>query len=298
MGRHKQKKKEELKVNKVAKKSLDENLIMLGDSLRECDRSAALSCIDAIIDLQLPPFDTCVTTLNWIKNVTDESTSSDAIKDIGLECVGHVFKRYGEDALNHAMIKNAASLFVPCCMSGGNLKWLMAFIEHGKINSLWFDNVDPMERAIVSSSEDMVSYVIKEGGDPNGGSDPNWHTALCKSRYQVLPALFAGGADIHARNSFGDTALHIWLDFCAPRSKSDEKDKEWGIEVLDFLFENGANAQALNIEGLTPIEVAIERKLDIAADLINQRHAHREARMIDQNTASFSSCAAKPRARL
>jgi len=94
-----------------------------------------------------------------------------------------------------------------------------------------------------------IARLLAEHGCPlNGGSHPPLTAAVAGNHKDVVLWLIAGGADVNARNSVGDTPLHV-----AARCGC--------LEMVSLLLVRGANATVINARGQTPAgEAAMARE--------------------------------------
>ena len=99
----------------------------------------------------------------------------------------------------------------------------------------------------------MVQSVDEDGETP-------LHKAVIGNEIAVIRLLLRAGADVNARNYYGNTPLHKGAFLC-----NDAED----FEVLRILLEEGnADTTVRNNEGLTPAGVAIKHGDTKAAELI------------------------------
>ncbi|TMW69242.1 hypothetical protein Poli38472_001398 [Pythium oligandrum] len=105
------------------------------------------------------------------------------------------------------------------------------------------------EACIESGSVEVVEYLIEYGADVNakhsGGLTPV-HLAVSKYRWHITVALLDNGADINAADDEGCTAAHI-----AARFANNE-------EMLDLLYNRGANMLALDANGRSAVQLACD----------------------------------------
>jgi len=94
----------------------------------------------------------------------------------------------------------------------------------------------------------LVQTLLSNGADPNAQDSQGWsplHFAAQAASVSVTKALLAAGARTELRDSFGNTALSRAV-FC---SKGDGA-------VIAALRDAGANVQAENSSGVTPVALA------------------------------------------
>ncbi|KAG5189132.1 ankyrin repeat-containing domain protein [Tribonema minus] len=92
---------------------------------------------------------------------------------------------------------------------------------------------------------ERVQHLVEQGQSVNAADDMGYtpmHAAASYGHADVMTWLLARGADVNIRDSDGDTPLHHCDTAAAAR----------------FLLERGADAAAVNAEGMTPAMVAAD----------------------------------------
>ncbi|KAM0276585.1 hypothetical protein ACHAQH_006590 [Verticillium albo-atrum] len=142
-----------------------------------------------------------------------------------------------------------------------NLETLKAVLERVPKPNLEAEDDDQMTalcRACLSISDDapeMIRALLDEGADPNHGAGTDrlpLHQCLYKE--ESLQALLESRPQLDAKDSQGDTALHLVTSL----SRTD---------ILRKLIVGGADIEAINNDGLTPLAKAVQR--DFAEDAIS-----------------------------
>jgi hypothetical protein len=101
--------------------------------------------------------------------------------------------------------------------------------------------------------------------------DTALHFAAAAYRPEIARRLLAAGADVHARNRFGDDPLHAAAAGCPG---SVRWNPEAQAATIAFLIQEGADPNAVNKRGVAPLHIAIRtrsaaavrRLIDLGAD--------------------------------
>ena len=129
-----------------------------------------------------------------------------------------------------------------------------------------------LHEAARGDSPDMVKFLLEKGLDVNaktdmGGETPLHNTAeggvLCdhKCHTKKVQLLLRNGADVHAKNNYGETALHMYA-----RSTRDSH-----TEIAQWLLEKGLSVNAQDNKGRTPLmNAALNDNATMVQLLINQ----------------------------
>jgi hypothetical protein len=122
-----------------------------------------------------------------------------------------------------------------------------------------------------NDSLDIVKALIERGANVNahgiGGFTP-LHEACANGGPEIAAYLISKGADVNAREkSLGDTPLHVVAFVAGLKSRHNDP-----VKIAEMLLSHGADANALNHDGETPLDVANrqERATDITKLLISK----------------------------
>lgn len=109
--------------------------------------------------------------------------------------------------------------------------------------------ITPLMAAVTNATHmpEIVEILLEAGADPQQAvlSNANLLMFAAIARPDAIPPLVAGGADVHARNDRGATALHL-----AARESGRP-------EAVRALLEAGANPNARRDDGATPLMQAV-----------------------------------------
>ena len=102
---------------------------------------------------------------------------------------------------------------------------------------------------------DIIKAFIQAGGDVKSrnrnGETPFMIAAVKRSSPQTLAVLLEAGADINARDKFGNTSFIYVVRHPQALMR---------IRILDFMIDNGANADIKNNRGLSVWDYAAEQE--------------------------------------
>jgi len=104
----------------------------------------------------------------------------------------------------------------------------------------------PLFQAVLSGSTDLVELFIAKGNDVNAKSDYYDWTPLQWANKEIAGILLDKGANIEARNKWGQTAMHKAVDKRSP-------------ELIKLLLQSGANIDSRDYADSTPLHHAIRR---------------------------------------
>lgn len=94
----------------------------------------------------------------------------------------------------------------------------------------------------------MVARLLADGLDPNLGDKAGFtplHFAAQNWHLEAAVVLLEGGAEVDARNQWGNTPL--WAAVFNSKGRG---------ELIDLLRRSGADPRATNLKGKTPVELA------------------------------------------
>jgi ankyrin repeat protein len=178
----------------------------------------------------------------------------------------HVAARLGMDEIATGLIEGGADVELP---GFGGVRPLHAatVAQQGKVVSLLLRrgaSVDALDNAgrtallsfVSSDATDLaiLKELLTSGADTNlldGASRLHAldHVAI-HGRPEIAELLIAFGADVNAKdNLYGETPLHYAIAFCMEACKSN-------LEVARTLIDGGADVNATNSDGLTPLSYA------------------------------------------
>jgi ankyrin repeat protein len=184
----------------------------------------------------------------------------------------------------------------------GNIEMVKELVEQNPrlVNQTLEKRKTPLVLSIVSNQFEMMKYLLSVGADPNGGkfldspwivmtrvpedrsvafidalvaagADVNrveWQPAvghfIHRGRLDDARAVLRHGGDINLKNPYGLTPLQQHVE-------------RHGIvkDNLDFLFENGADVNALSDLGETALDLAIKMNNESVADLLRRQGGKR-----------------------
>lgn len=155
---------------------------------------------------------------------------------------------YRDERIAELLISNGADIYAR--NSSGRIP-LMAILE-GQYRAEKSEKI--IRFLLLKDRHNKMVQSVDEGGESP------LHVAATYHEIAVMRLLLRAGADVNARDNYGNTPLHD----CA-RWADDAED----FEVLRFLLEEGhADTTVRNNEGLTPAGAAIKRGKTKAAELI------------------------------
>ncbi|KZS21164.1 Rabankyrin-5 [Daphnia magna] len=158
----------------------------------------------------------------------------------------HALTPAGESSLVLCIHKNLPSVLEALCRRGANMEE-----APGDACPLWL--------ALTCGNEDLASILVRYGVDtdhweegPDGTSQTLLHRALDASDETSACFLIRSGCDVNSprRGGGSDNDSSTPLHLCA----------QWGLEqVAATLLEHGAEISPRDVEGKTPLHVAIEQ---------------------------------------
>ena len=109
-------------------------------------------------------------------------------------------------------------------------------------------NEEKLFDAVKSGDLTEVERLLNEGADVGArdqfGNTP-LHVACYHGHTDIVRLLLERGADVGARDQFGDTPLHLACEWCA-------------YNTIEILIERGADVGAQGEDGRTPLDYACD----------------------------------------
>lgn len=123
-------------------------------------------------------------------------------------------------------------------------------------------------RILDRNDTSAFNAAVRTLDDANAMRDDNNKTVLMYAcwvgNFDAVKHLVTHGADINALDSGSVSALHlaIWKDY---------------NDIALYLLENGASAQTMSLDGMTPLDIAILRQNTVIIEAINQSAPKRKS---------------------
>jgi ankyrin repeat protein len=116
-------------------------------------------------------------------------------------------------------------------------------------------NSSPLVQAVEAGNAEVVDFLIKEGADVNrlhrDGMTPV-HYAVLEEEPEILEKLILAGGNVRRSDKHGNTPLHTLFTIGGSFDGIDKK-----VERIRLLLAHGANVNAVNLDGDTPLLVAV-----------------------------------------
>jgi tetratricopeptide (TPR) repeat protein len=156
--------------------------------------------------------------------------------------------------------------------------WQSSWIYEGAMEYVYeliAKDLTPLELAVLGGRKDVVESLIAKGADINAKNkygDTPLITAVFNNKTEMAELLIAKGADINAKNPIGLTPLHLAAG--------------GGLkEVAELLIAKGADINAKDqLLGLTPLHLAADGGLKEVAELLIAKGADINAKDKDGKT--------------
>jgi ankyrin repeat protein len=144
-------------------------------------------------------------------------------------------------------------------------------VAHGAdINGRGEDGNTPLIVAILWRKYDIIPVLLAHGADAgahnNLGITPLHYVCRwfdCSSHHELVKSLLAHGALVNAVDNCGDTALH-WAVLWS---------RHYGLSMVRFLLENGADVNALSKDGLSQMRDAFPGAYEEVFELLLEHGA-------------------------
>jgi len=140
------------------------------------------------------------------------------------------------------------------------------------------DGHTPLHGAVSNRKMACVQFLLRNGTDCNtkdtNGNTP-LHEAMNIDSERILNALLKAGAKVDEKNAHGQTPLHMVIintDHSAA-ARTDPKaitKRQHALQVLRLLLSHGADANAIDVQGDTPLDRMTYLEGDLTTDPIAQ----------------------------
>ena len=162
--------------------------------------------------------------------------------------------------VNHTSFRGLTPLHVAVVKR--NVALVTLLLDHNaNVNSADYKCLSPLHIAIHKGANAMVQLLLKYKADVNhqdADGDTSLLLAVHKRQETMIPMLLEAGADVNAQDQDGDTSLHLIIL------------KTFSVQTMYLLIDHGANVEAMNNKGKTPLLLAsTQGKVNYMTVLLN-----------------------------
>jgi cytohesin len=144
------------------------------------------------------------------------------------------------------------------------------------INPSGFGRWTPLHCAIRHHRKDVAKHFIEIGADINGIGTP-LNVAIEEGEKEIAELLILKNANVNLKDEEGKTPLHYAADYCkitAPKSETRRKEMENELalakSMIELLVQEGANINAKDVYGNTPLDIAKRYNHKAILDLLEK----------------------------
>lgn len=145
--------------------------------------------------------------------------------------------------------------------------------------------ITPLHLGVRQCGLGMLKSMFDAGADINSKSEDGktlLHFAAVDNNTSVIKYLISHGIDVNVKDSFGQTPLHCIGESIGPVEKDRSprgpqtfhkagmggERNHSQMSAIDLLFKNGADANALNNQGETPLQIFARNSSDDVMDIL------------------------------
>lgn len=169
----------------------------------------------------------------------------------------------------------------------GDLETVKKIVQSGvNVNEEVILGFTPLNYATTCGDKVIAEYLISKGADVHGQDkegDTPLHIAAFWGAKDIAEILLQKGADVNALNKSKTTPLHAAAGACDPLDTGktlmataiyfDEEAKKSIISIAKMLISKGANPNAQDVSGATPLHWAAQRNRVSIAELLISKGA-------------------------
>jgi ankyrin repeat protein len=127
------------------------------------------------------------------------------------------------------------------------------------------------EHAVSANKTAIVKTLLDNGAVP----DILLHRAMAYRKFEIAKMLVKAGVSVNSRDSNGNTPFHAAMESAIADhtvSKYFITNSNYSL-LFRFLLENGADINAVNKKGETPLDLAIAAKIDSLSNYMKSKGA-------------------------